>query len=283
MIEIRDLKKQYGSFMLDASLSVAPGMVTGLIGKNGAGKSTMIKALLGLIKIDGGSARILGRDAKELTPADRELIGVAFADAFFNEYFTIQDITRIMKKMYKSFDETHFNRQCQLMELPLNKKVNEFSTGMKAKLRVLTAMSHEAKVLILDEPTLGLDVEARMEILDMLRAYMMVDEERAILITSHISSDLSGICDDIYMLHQGKMILHEDTDVILSDYALIKAGDDAIDPADMALIIAKKREDYGYCYLTKQKQYFMENYKNLVIEKAQIDDLILMMTGGKRA
>lgn len=198
------------------------GCVTGLIGQNGAGKSTTFKAILGLISTDGGNITILGKDRKDFTAKDKEELGVVLSDSGFSGYLKIKDIIPILQNMYSKFDKSLFIEQVQKFQLPMNKQIKEFSTGMKAKLKVLVAISHNAKLLILDEPTAGLDVIARDELLEMLREFLEKDEERSILISSHISSDLESLCDDLYMIHDGKIILHEDTDVLLSDYALLK-------------------------------------------------------------
>ena len=162
----------------------------------------------------------------------------------------------------------------------MNKQIKEFSTGMKAKLKVLVAISHNAKLLILDEPTAGLDVIARDELLEMLREFLEKDEERSILISSHISSDLESLCDDLYMIHDGKIILHEDTDVLLSDYALLKVDAEQYSKLDKQFILRSKKETYGYSCLTNQKQYYMENYPKIAIEKGTIDEVITMMIRG---
>lgn len=182
--------------------------------------------------------------------------------------------------MYEKFDKPFFLEQIQRFQLPLDKKLKDFSTGMKAKLKVLVAISHDAKILILDEPTAGLDVIARDELLEMLREFMERDEERAILISSHISSDLENLCDDLYMIHEGKIILHEDTDVLLSDYALLKVDAKQYAALDKQFILRTKKESYGYSCLTNQKQYYMENYPKIAIEKGTVDEVITMMIRG---
>ena len=148
---------------------------------------------------------------------------------------------------------------------------------MKAKLKVLVALSHKAELLILDEPTVGLDVVARDEVLNMLREYMEENEESAILISSHISSDLESLCDDLYMIHDGKIILHEDTDVLLADYAVLKLSEEAYTKIDRQYLLKEKKETYGYRCLTNQKQFYLENYPDVVVENGRIDDLIVMM------
>ena len=280
MLKIEHLKKHYDNFSLDCSLEIMQGCVTGLIGQNGAGKSTTFKAILGLISIDGGTVTILGKDVKEFTAKDKEELGVVLSDSGFSGYLTIKDIIPVLKNLYSNFDKSFFMEQIQRFQLPLDKKIKDFSTGMKAKLKVLVAISHKAKLLILDEPTAGLDVIARDELLEMLREFMEKDEEHSILISSHISRDLETLCDDLYMIHEGKIILHEDTDVLLSDYALLKVDAEQYGKLDKQFILRSKKESYGYSCLTNQKQYYMDNYPKIVIEKGNIDEVITMMIRG---
>ncbi len=280
MLKIEHLRKTYNTFSLDCSLEVKPGCVTGFIGQNGAGKSTTFKAALGLVKPEGGTVRILGKDIREFSARDREGLGIVLSDSGFSGYLTIRDIFSILSGLYSKFDKAFFQDQIRKSGLPDNKKIKEFSTGMKAKLKVITAISHRAGMLILDEPTAGLDVVARDEILELLRDYMEQQEDRAILISSHISGDLEGLCDDIYMIHEGRIILHEDTDVLLSDYALIKADDRQYAALDKRYILRSRKESFGYSCLTSQKQYYLENNPGLTIEKGTIDNVITMMIRG---
>ena len=283
MLKIEHLKKTYDNFSLDCSLEVRKGCITGLIGQNGAGKSTSFKAILGLISIDSGNITVLGKDIKKFTTKDKEELGIVLSDSGFSGYLRIKDIIPILQNMYEKFDKSFFLEQVQRFQLPLDKKLKDFSTGMKAKLKVLVAISHNAKLLILDEPTAGLDVIARDELLEMLREFMEADEERSILISSHISSDLETLCDDLYMIHEGKIVLHEDTDVLLSDYALLKVDRKQYEELDKRFILRSKKESYGYSCLTNQKQYYMENYPKIAIEKGTIDEVITMMVRGNKS
>ncbi|MBD5544759.1 MAG: ABC transporter ATP-binding protein [Lachnospiraceae bacterium] len=280
MLKIENLQKNYDRFHLDCSLEVMPGCITGLIGQNGAGKSTTFKAALGLISADGGIIRIFGKDVRDLSKKDKEKIGVVLSDSGFSGYLSIKDIVPIMENMYDEFEKAYFLEQCEHFGLPVDKKIKEFSTGMKAKLKTLTAITHGATLLILDEPTAGLDVVARDELLQLLREYMEKDEQNSILISSHISTDLEGLCDDLYMIHEGHMILHEDTDVLLSDYAVLKVREDQLARLDKQYILKAKKEAFGYSCLTNQKQFYMDNYPELTIEKGSIDELIMIMIRG---
>ena len=282
MITLDHLTKDYAGFHLDCTLSVQPGYVTGLIGRNGAGKSTTFKAILGLIRPDGGSGTVFGKPIAELTAADRQEIGVVLADACFNGHLTITDIIPVMAALFDHFDQERFRKRAKEMGLPMKKKINQFSTGMLAKLKVLLATSHSAKLLILDEPTAGLDPLARDDLLDELRAFMEEDDQRAILISSHISSDLEHLCDDLYMLHDGRIVFHEDTDVLLSDYAVLKVTPEQFNALDKEYLLRVKQENYGFACLTDQKQYYHENYPDIVIEHSSIDDVFALMIRGEK-
>ena len=212
LLDLKNVRKQYANFSLECSMQVKRGSITGLIGANGAGKTTIFKASLGLIHTDGGEIRMMGKTPQQLTNEEWEKIGVVLSNATFPNILTAEDAGAILKKMYHRFNKADFEEKCRTFDIPMNKKIKEMSTGMKAKLKILMAISHQAEILILDEPTSGLDVMAREGILDALRAYME-QEERAILISSHISGDLENLCDDLYLIDQGKIRLHEDTDV----------------------------------------------------------------------
>ncbi len=277
MVKIEKLVKAYGDFRLDLSMEIKDGTVTGIVGKNGAGKSTVIRAILGLIRPDSGQITINGKELSRLSEAEKARVGAALSDSGFSSYLRVEDIVCILRKMYPVFDERFFRSQCTSLRLPFDRKIKELSAGMRAKLRVLVAISHRAGLLILDEPTAGLDAEARNDILDLLRQVMIDNDRCSILLTSHISSDLEGLCDEIYLLHDGKIVLHEDTDILLSNYAVLKVREENYETLDKRYLLSTKKESYGYLCFTNEKQFYAENYPGLVMEKGKIDDLILMM------
>ncbi len=281
LLRLDGVKKQYGGFRLDCSIQVQEGYVTGIIGANGAGKSTIFKAILGLIKPDGGKIEFLGKDSRELTVLDRQQIGVVLSENTFSDQLTIMDVAAVMGATYKKFDRRRFLEKCELYRLPLKKQIKDFSTGMKAKLKLLLAMSYEARFLILDEPTSGLDAVVRSELLDEMREYMNYDN-RSILVSSHISSDLEGLCDNLYFLQDGKVLFHEDTDVILSDYGILKVSEEQYQKINKDHISYKKKESFGYELLTKEKQFYLDNYPEIVADKGSIDDVMLIITKGEK-
>lgn len=280
-LEFNRVVKNYDGFQLDCTMTVEEGCVTGLIGRNGAGKSTAFKAALGLIRVDGGKVTLDGKDVAELPAKEKEKIGVVLSDSGFSGYLSVKDVVCIMNGMYKSFRKDEFLERCKRFGLPLDKQMKEFSTGMKAKLKVLVAMSYGAKLLILDEPTAGLDVVARDEILDMLRDYME-NEGNSILISSHISSDLESLCDDVYMIDNGKIVLHEETNVLLDEFGVLKVTGEQYETLDKAYIMSKKKEAFGYALLTREKKFYQENYPEIAIEKACIDQIITLLISGTR-
>lgn len=279
MLKIDTLRKDYKDFKLDISLDIKEGSVVGLIGQNGAGKTTTFKAILDLIDIDGGTIELFGKQYKQLRNEDKTQFGVVLNDAGFSEYLSIQSIANIMAQMYTAFDKKSFIVKCEQFNLPMKKKIKSFSTGMKAKLKLLLALSHDAKLLILDEPTAGLDVIAREELLDMLRSYME-EEHHSILISSHISSDIESLCDEVYMIHNGAIILHEDTDTLLDCYGIIKVEENIFHTLDKQAIVRVKKEPFGYKCLCNDKQYYLDNYPSIVIEKGSMDEVITMMVKG---
>lgn len=282
MLKIKDLKKSYDLFQLDVSFEIPRGCITGLIGANGAGKSTIFKGILDLISLDGGTIEIFGKDYKTLSKKEKEKLGVVLAESGFSGFLTVQDVAKILENMYSQFDKAMFFDYCKRYQLPLKKQIKEFSTGMKAKLKILTAISHKAEFLLLDEPTTGLDVLAREDLLSMLREYMEENENRTILISSHISTDLEGLCDDLYMIDNGKVVLHEEIDTLRGQYGLLKISSEQYDNLDKNYLLRKKRESWGYACLTNQKQFYLENYPSYTMEKGSIDEVITMMIKGEK-
>ena len=282
VLKLKGVCKEFpGVKALDGvDLEVREGEVMALLGENGAGKSTIFHAVLGLIRPDSGKITVLGKDSQEITAKDKQKLGAALSDSGFSGNLTIQDIISVLEKLYDDFNKNFFMKQVEIFGLPYKKKLKDFSTGMKAKLKVLIAISHQAKLLLLDEPTAGLDVVARNEVLDLIRDYMAEDEERAVLISSHISSDLESLCDDFYMLKDGKIIFHEETDVLLDQYVVLKVDEAQYEKLDKSFILKVQKENYGYACLTNENAFYIENYPQIIIEKAAIDEIVTMLSGG---
>ncbi len=281
MVKIQNLIKNYKDFRLECSMEVLPGRVIGLIGPNGAGKSTLFKSLLGLVSTDGGSVEIMGVAAQEFRKRDKQKLGVVMAESGFSEWLKVQDLVPILGSFYERFEKEAFLELCRRFELPTKKQIKEFSTGMKAKLKLIAATTHDASLLILDEPTAGLDVIARGECFAILRDFLEKREDNSILISSHISADLEGLCDELYMIHKGQIVFHEDTDVLLGEYGILKVDEECHEKLDKGYILREKKEAYGYRCLTDKRKFYLENYPGIAVEKGNIDDLIVMMITGR--
>lgn len=279
LLKIDNLQKNYKDFQLNCSMEAVEGRVTGVIGANGAGKTTTFKALLGLIAFDSGKIELFGKDVKEITKEDKRMIGTVMAENGFCTMLKLKEIANIMEAMYPKFCKDEFLQKCRKYDLPLDKMVKEFSTGMKAKLKVLIAMSYQARLLILDEPTVGLDYLTRNELLDEIREYMNT-ENRGILISSHISGDLESICDDLYFLHKGKILLHEETDKILSNYGVLKVSTEQYEKLKKEKILYEMKTPFGYELLTNSRAFYQDNYPELVVEKGSIDGVNTFLMKG---
>ena len=282
MLQIENLKKTYPGFSLQVNMEVQPGRIVGLIGANGAGKSTIFKAALGLIRTDDGRLALLGKDSKEIGAKDRERIGTVLSESGFSEYLKVGDVKKIMRAMYPSFDEPFFTEKAHSFGLEEKKAVKELSTGMKARLKVLCALSHHPELLLLDEPTAGLDVIARDEVYSLVRSFMEEDETHSVLISSHISADLEKLCDEFYLIDHGQIVLHETADRLFSEYAVLKLPDDAFPQLDKTYVMKYRKEPFGYSCLTDQRAFYQENAPDLVIEKAGLDELITLMIRGEK-
>lgn len=241
-IEITNLTKKYKGFTLDnLCLNLPKGCIMGLIGENGAGKSTTIKMLLDIVRPDGGDIKIFGEKPSAVQKND---IGVVLDEVGIPESFTIKDINAIMKHSFNNWNEKTFSDYMTKFRLPEKKAFKTFSKGMKMKMGIAIALSHDAKLLILDEPTSGLDPVVRDEIVEILNDFTR-DESHSILISSHIVSDLEKICDYIAFLHNGKLILIEEKDRLLEQFCFINTTEDILRELDKSAIIGKKSNKFG--------------------------------------
>lgn len=279
-IEIKNLTKTYPNFKLNnINLKIPKGTIVGLIGENGAGKTTLIKGLLNLINIDEGEIKMFGKDTKEHETEIKENIGVVLDESFFPEVFKAHDIKLVMSNMHKTWDIDLFDEYIKKFNIP-NQKISTLSKGMKKKLELLTALSHRPKLLILDEPTSGLDPVFRDEILDIFLDYLQ-DEENTILLSSHITSDLEKISDYIVFINKGEIVLNEEKDTLIEDYAIALVDEESFNKLDENLIIKSKKNRYNYEILIKNKQDFKKKYKNIKLEKPTIEDIMIMYIKGE--
>lgn len=244
-LEIKNLTKSYPGFMLDhLNLTLPSGCIMGLIGENGAGKSTTIKLILGMIHKDGGMIRILGKDNTDGIELTKEDIGVVLDEVGIPECLTVKQVGKVMKNTFRNWNDAQYARLVQKFALPEGKQFKEFSRGMKMKMGIAIALSHNAKLLILDEATAGLDPVVRDEVVEMLIDFTR-DENHSILISSHIVSDLEKLCDYIAFIHKGKLLLCEEKDQLLSEYGLIRCTTEELSGIPACAITYKKENPYG--------------------------------------
>ncbi|MBR6578641.1 MAG: ABC transporter ATP-binding protein [Clostridia bacterium] len=244
-LEIRNLTKSFKDFRLDnLSLTLPSGCIMGLIGENGAGKSTTIKLILDIIHKDGGSIKILGEDNEKNIKMTKEDIGVVLDEVGLPECLTAKQVGKVMKHTFKNWDQDEYNHLLTKFSIPDKKQFKDFSRGMKMKLGIAIAMSHGAKLLLLDEATSGLDPVVRDEVVEMFYDFTR-DESHSILISSHIVSDLEKLCDYIAFLHKGKLLLCEEKDVLLSEYGIIHCSSEELAHIEPQFIKHKKETSYG--------------------------------------
>ncbi|MDO4540709.1 MAG: ABC transporter ATP-binding protein [Syntrophomonadaceae bacterium] len=278
---VNGLTKKYQDFILEeVSFTVPNGAIVGLIGENGAGKSTTINAILGLINTDGGSIEILGKRDEEIDDSVRNHIGVVFDGSNFPDVLTAQKLNNVFKRIYSEWDENKFFSLLKKMSLPTGKRIKEFSKGMKMKLSIAVAFSHNSSLLILDEATSGLDPIVRDDILDMFLDFVQ-DESHSILVSSHITSDLEKVADYIVFIHNGKVVFNKTKDELRYKYGVIKCGAaqfDAIDPND---VIAYRKQDYEWEVLVADKTAAQKKYPKAVIDPATIDEIMLLYIKGE--
>ena len=274
-IELKGLKKSFPDFTLGpVDLTVPEGTILGLIGENGAGKSTTIKLRLGLLRTDGGSITILGQDAKKL---DKNEIGVVLDEPGFPSLLNAKEIRSFLKDIYHNWDDTIWQDYMRRFELPQEKKFSEFSKGMKMKFAIAAAMSHHARLLILDEPTSGLDPVVRDEVVGILSEFTR-EPDHSILLSSHIVSDLEKLCDYIAFLHKGQLLLNEEKDALYEEYGLLRCDLETLRTLDPNAIIGKKETPYGAEVILRR-----EAAGNLTLSPIGIEELFVFMVKGGEA
>ena len=281
-IELQNVSKKYTGFELkDINFAVPAGCIVGLIGENGAGKTTTIKSILNITNATG-TIKIFGKDSKENEKQIKEEIGVVLDDSFLSEYLTAKQINSIMKDFYKNWEENKYIDLLKQFNLPENKLIKDFSSGMKMKLKIATAISHNPKLLILDEPTSGLDPVVRNEILDIFRKYIEEDESRAILLSTHITTDLEHISDYIVFIEKGKMVFNLPTNELLENYGIVKCSKEDFSRLDGKDYIRYKKEKYQYEVLTSNRDNIRKKYNITTIDKPSIEDIMLFYIKGEK-
>ena len=280
-LTVSGLTKKYKEFTLsDISFEVPKGTIVGLIGENGAGKSTTLNAILGLIHKDRGEISIWGSPIEELQPEVKENIGVVFDGTNFSEELTPKRLNKVLKGIYVSWDEDYFFSLLKKLSLPTAKKIKSFSKGMKAKLSIAVAFAHHPKLLILDEATSGLDPIVRDDILDMFLDFVQ-DEENSILVSSHITSDLERVADYIVFIHEGRLIFSKPKDELLESYGIVKCGAAQFDALDKQDIITYRKQDYEWQILVADRRSAEKKYPKAMVIPATIDEIMLLYVKGE--
>jgi len=274
-IEVKNLSRSYRGFTLDnITFSLPSGCIMGLVGQNGAGKTTTIKLLLNMIRKNSGEIRLL---EQEHTKCSMEDIGVVTEENGFPECLNASEMHPIFNNIYKNWDREIYFAYLREFEIPLDKKIKEFSKGMKMKLYIATALAHDAKLLILDEATSGLDPVVRDEILDIFNEFTR-DAEHSVLISSHIVSDLEKICDYIAFLHGGRLLLFEEKDELLNNYCIIQCEENTLNKIDTSHILSTRKTEYGATAVIKKAA--VTNDMN--VQPVNLEDLFVYMIRGQK-
>lgn len=292
-ITVKNLTKEYEGFKLNnISFQIPEGVIVGFLGENGAGKSTTIKAMLGLMPIEAGKIELLGHEMKsgDSETAFKEQIGVVFDECNFPANLTVKQIQKVMRLIYRTWNDSKFEAYLNKFKLLKDKKVKELSRGMKMKLSIAAALSHDSKLLILDEGTSGLDPVIRDEILDIFREFVE-DEEHTIFLSSHITSDIEKIADYVMMIHKGELLFQESKDELLYHYGIVKGTKEQIDLIPEELVVGIEESAFGCSVLIKDKERllnsnFMEKARAVsgnipAIDRASLEDILLYIVKAK--
>ena len=271
-IEIKGLTKRYKDFALEGlDLTLPMGCVLGLVGANGAGKSTTIRLIMDAMERDGGTVEVLGVDNKSQEfQKVKEEVGVVLDETCVPEFITARQLGKIMADTYRNWEQDTYERWLDKFQLPPNKKYKEYSRGMTMKLGIAAALSHGAKLLLLDEATSGLDPMVREELLEVFADFAAQDGH-AVLISSHIVSDLEKICDYVAFLERGRLVLCEEKDVLLDRYGILKCGREDLKRVDPAALHGVRLGQYGAEALVERDRA----PRDMVVDRATLEDIIL--------
>lgn len=276
-LEIQGLSKKYTQFTLqDVSFAVPCGCVMGLIGENGAGKTTTIKAILNLLHRDAGEIHVFGMDTIAEERAVKEQIGVVLEDGNFPQFFTAAQADGFMARAYKNWDKDAFYRYLSRFGIETNKKIKDYSKGMRMKLSIAAALSHHARLLILDEPTSGLDPVVRDEVLDLFWEFLQ-DDDHSVLMSTHITSDLDKIADYITFIHEGRVLFSEPRDELLETYGVLKCTSAQLDALDPKAVRASRRGAFGAEALVRRGMV----PQGWPVESVNIEQIMLFCTKGE--
>jgi len=276
VLEIRGLCKKFDKFILgDLDLTLTRGFVMGFIGPNGSGKTTTIKLIMNLLRKDSGIIKVFGLDNVEQEKAIKNRIGFVYDENHYYSVLTINEMKKIIAPLYDNWDEKTFQRYLREFDLNPRQKIDSLSKGMKTKFSLAIALSHQAELIIMDEPTSGLDPVFRSELLDILY-YMMQDEKKSILFSTHITSDLERIADYIAFINNGKIIFAEEKDRILEEFSIVKGPMAILEPSLEKEFIGIRKSNVGFEGLTNKQEKIRRIFENKVkIEKPSLDDIMI--------
>ena len=281
-LDINGLTKRYRDFTLDhVSFSVPCGAVVGFIGENGAGKSTTLKTILGLITKDEGTISLLGKQEQEIDFVTRGKIGVVFDGNNYPDRLTPKQLSSFLDNILISWDEEKYFSMLGKLSLPANRRIKTFSKGMKMKLAVTVARSQKPEHLIMDEPTSGLDPVVRDDILNMILDFVQ-DEKRSVLISSHITGDLEKIADYIVFIHNGKVVFNKSKQELMRQYGIMKCSEAQFEAMDKENILCYRRQGYERDVLCADRDAMHKKYPDMQIVPAAIDDIMLIYIKGER-
>lgn len=281
VIELKDVSKSYPHFALkNITFSVPKGCIVGLIGENGAGKSTTLKTILNVCAADKGTVKFYGKDISSLSLSDKENIGVVFDDSVFFENLTAFKLEKIFSNIYMKWDRNYYLELLTRFNIPTEKKVGEYSKGMKTKLSLICALSHHPKLLVIDESLSALDPVMRDEMFHLLLDFVS-DDENAVLFSSHIVEDLQKIADYIVFINQGEVVFEKSKDELLYENAIIRCRRNQLNEIDKGDMIAFYKDENGAAVLIHNHADTRIKYKNLLIDQATIDEIMKIMIKGE--
>ncbi|MGG6311243.1 ABC transporter ATP-binding protein [Paenibacillus macerans] len=283
-LEVEGLVKHYGHFSLSKlSFAVPKGYITGLIGPNGAGKSTVIKAIMGMVLPEEGRITVLGKSVAGNDGNYKQQIGYISDENIFYEYLTMEQMKRVVAPFYERWDETLFTKYMELFELPKRKKIKDCSKGMKMKFAIALALSHHPSLLIMDEPTAGLDPVFRRELLDLLADYIL-DENNTILFSTHLTTDLDRVADYVTFLNRGELVFADSKDEVLERYVIVKGSGELLDADVRRELIGIRETAVGFEALAKDREQALSLFGvNALFERPTLEEIMYFTAKGGKA
>lgn len=282
MLELKNVCKDYQGFSVrNVNFTLPRGYIMGFIGPNGSGKSTTIKMIMNLVKRNSGEIHIFGKDNQKHEKEIKQNIGFVYDENHYYEDLTCEQMKHIIAPFYKKWDEAQYESYMERLQVPKHKKIKQLSKGMKMKYAIAMALSHHAELIIMDEPTAGLDPVVRSELLDILQEVVM-EEEISVLFSTHITTDLESIADYITFINEGEIVFTGEKDELLENYIIVKGSNDLLDKEGKELFIGLRKNKFGFEGLARDKQAVVDWFgQEVVLEKPTIDDIIVYTAKGR--